>query len=474
MRKKITITLLLSVCLLTASAQNHVTGSVKHQVTDSVAHENPVMTAFKDSLNNLRASYYAHFRVWEDLDIPVPRRMRPNPDFYKLFVPPTYYTSVIDQAFGIDWQPGKKLGMTATDSLYQVLSDTIERFELPQLETKAEADRWVNNLLLKYYMQYPDRVKGNELYLADMKVFDESKVPSGPKKEKVKEYMKAENPVADNTGTDTEIVVLKPNFWKKTSKASLQFSQHGISDNWYQGGESTNALMGELKLTANYDDQQKIQFDNSLEIKIGFITAPSDTVHSYKTNADLFRLNSKLGVRAIKNLYYTLAAEFKTQFFSNYKTNTNDLISNFLSPAQLDVSLGLDYKLNKKKYNLSVMGSPLSYTFVYINDDKIYDRTAFNVEADKTIAHMFGSKITANLDWAFTKNISWTSKFDYFTTYKKVIANWENTLNFQVSRYLSTKIFFHTRFDDGVTLSEDNKTYFQFKEMLTFGLSYNW
>ena len=286
--------------------------------------------------------------------------------------------------------------------------------------------------------------------------------------------MKAENPVAENTASETEIVVLKPNFWKKTGAASMQFSQHAISDNWYKGGESTNALLGELQLTANYDDRQKVQFENSLEIKIGFITTPSDTVHKYKTNADLFRLKSKLGIRAIKNLYYTLAAEFKTQFFSNYKTNTNDLISNFLSPAQLDVSLGMDYKLNKRNYNFSVMGSPFSYTFVYINDKNIIDRSAFNVDADKRVAHMFGSKITSNLDWKICKNISFVSKFDFFTTYDKVIADWENTLNFQVSRYLSTKIFFHTRFDDGVNLTEENDSYFQFKEMLTFGLSYNW
>jgi hypothetical protein len=150
------------------------------------------------------------------------------------------------------------------------------------------------------------------------------------------------------------------------------------------------------------------------------------------------------------------------------------LISSFLSPAQLDLSLGLDYKLDKKKYNLSLMGSPFSYTFVYINNEKIYDRGAFNVDPDKTTAHMFGSKITAKLDWKLSKNIKWNSKLDYFTTYKKVIADWENTLEFQVSRYLSTKVFFHTRFDDGVTLNEDNDSYFQFKEMLTFGLSYNW
>jgi hypothetical protein len=39
---------------------------------------------------------------------------------------------------------------------------------------------------------------------------------------------------------------------------------------------------------------------------------------------------------------------------------------------------------------------------------------------------------------------------------------------------MSANIFLHPRFDDGVTLSGDNKTYFQFKEMLTFGLSYEW
>ena len=465
MRKKI---LLAMICLASmfsgVSAQN---------TTETEVKKDTVTTAFTDSLNHLKAAFYAHFRVWEDLEIPVPR-VRPNPDFYKLFVPPTYYHSVIDQAFGIDWEPGQKLGMTQTDSLYRVLSDTIERYEVPQIGTSVAADRWVNKLLLKYYMEHPDKVKGNEIYLADVKVFDESKIPSAPKKEKVKDYMKAENPVADNTASETEIVVLKPNFWKKTGAASMQFSQHAISDNWYKGGESTNALLGELKLTANYDDRQKVQFENSLEIKIGFITTPSDTVHKYKTNADLFRLKSKLGIRAIKNLYYTLAAEFKTQFFSNYKTNTNDLISNFLSPAQLDVSLGMDYKLNKRNYNFSVMGSPFSYTFVYINDKNIIDRSAFNVDADKRVAHMFGSKITSNLDWKICKNISFVSKFDFFTTYDKVIADWENTLNFQVSRYLSTKIFFHTRFDDGVNLTEENDSYFQFKEMLTFGLSYNW
>ena len=73
-----------------------------------------------------------------------------------------------------------------------------------------------------------------------------------------------------------------------------------------------------------------------------------------------------------------------------------------------------------------------------------------------------------------SKNITWNSKLDYFTTYEKVVISWENTFDFKVSRYLSTTLFIHPRFDDGVKLTDDNRSYFQFKEMLTFGLSYSW
>lgn len=460
MKKRLTITaMMLSLFFLVSSAQN--------------TWNDHVMKAFKDSLREYSATYFAYSRMWDDLNIPAPRGIKKNPDFYKLYVPPTFYLAPIEQAFSFEWEPADYLGMNACDSIYQTKSDTMQVFALADLEKSAKADRWINKVLLNYYLENPREVMGNELYFSDAKLLDDIQVVNVPRQEQMKSYMQVENPIDAGT-PESDVLILKPNFWTKTAAASLQFSQYGISDNWYQGGESTNALLSEIKLTSNYDDRQRVQFENSLEIKIGFITAPSDTVHTWKTNADLFRLNSKLGVRAIKNLYYTLSAEFKTQFFSNYKTNTNDLISSFLSPAQLDLSLGMDYKLQRKKYNLSLMGAPFSYTFVYINDDDIVNPSSFNVEPGHSTASLFGSKITGNLDWKIAKNISWVSKLEYFTTYDKVIANWENTFNFQLNRYLSTKLFLHTRFDDGVTLTEDNDSYFQFKEMLTFGLSYTW
>jgi hypothetical protein len=207
---------------------------------------------------------------------------------------------------------------------------------------------------------------------------------------------------------------------------------------------------------------------------LGFITAPSDTVHSWKTNADLIHLKSKLGVKAFGRWYYTVGADFKTQFFPNYSTNTNNLVSAFLSPATFEATLGMDYKLDKKKFNLSVQASPLTYKFVYLKNDSIVNPSAFSVEPGRKTAILLGSKVEANLTWKISSDISLRSRFDYFTTYEKVTANLENTFEFKVSRHLTTKLFLHARFDDGVTLTEKNRTYFQFKEMLTFGLAYTW
>lgn len=456
MKKK----LFISICLLMSFLL------VQAQTTSST--KKTVLEAFTDTLQEMSASYFAYHRMWDDLDIPAPR-VKLKADYHKLIVPPTYYFAPVQQAFELDWKPSDKMGMDAVDSLNMVIKSAEPQYELPKLTNSVGADRWVNEILLNVYLKYPNIVKGNEASFADMKVLSDAHTIVTPRKENIVSYVMPGN---EKTNAEAELLVVKPNFWKYTAAASMQFSQHGISDNWYQGGESTNALNSDFRMTANYNDKQKIQFENSLEIKLGFITAPSDTVHNYKTNADLFRLNSKLGIRAIKNLYYTLSGEFQTQFFSNYKTNTNDLISTFFSPANLKLSLGLDYKQNKNKYNLSILGNPLSWRYVYLANDKIVNPSQFNVEAGKRRASLFGSEITANVTWNIRDNLTYRTKFDYFTTYEKVIMNWENTFEFKFNRYLSTKVFLHGRFDDGVTLTDDNRTYFQFKEMLTFGLSY--
>jgi hypothetical protein len=56
-------------------------------------------------------------------------------------------------------------------------------------------------------------------------------------------------------------------------------------------------------------------------------------------------------------------AQFKTQLLNNYKTNTNDLTSAFLSSSDLTVGLGMTYSIanTKKTLDFTAAIAPLSY-----------------------------------------------------------------------------------------------------------------
>ena len=83
--------------------------------------------------------------------------------------------------------------------------------------------------------------------------------------------------------------------------------------------------------------------------------------------------------------------------------------------------------------------------------------------------------LCADLAFDFNRNVSWQSRLYFFTTYgDHTIGEFENTLVLAISRFFSTRIYFHLRYDDGVEKTEDNKSYFQLNELLSFGFNYKW
>lgn len=421
-----------------------------------------IVKAYGDSLVN---SYNRYFGTLDSLnnDTFPARHIELNPRYFKLFVPLTYYYSPIKQAFDSDWEP-MKLAETTT------LADTLFPVNMSALNQTEIIDRRVNKALLNIYITHPEWVIYTEKQIMRRKAFRKEVVEKLPPKINMIDLFTPE-PVESNVGS-AELYIKRPNFWSFRGNGSLQFTQNYISENWYKGGESTNSMLSHLKLSANYDDKQRLEFENLLEVKLGFMTTPSDTVHNYKTNSDLFRLFSKLGVKAFARWYYTISAEFTTQFFSTYKTNTDIEQAGFLSPADFKLSLGLDYKVNKKKVNLSVMLSPFAYNYRYLANKNI-DPTAFGIREGKHILHEFGSTFQTTMKWVVIPSVVWESRLYYFTNYNKVQAEWENTFNFVLNRYLSTQLFVHARFDDGVKPVDDH-SYFQLKELLSFGLNYTW
>ena len=179
-----------------------------------------------------------------------------------------------------------------------------------------------------------------------------------------------------------EVMVTKPKFWTRKGDGFLQFMQNYISGNWYKGGESNYALMGNLTLEANYDNKSKWKWENKLEAKLGFQTSRSDSVHKFKSNEDLFRFTSKVGLQAAKHWYYTLQFIAYTQFARGLKSNDLRTYSDFMSPFNLNLALGMDYKFESKNKRLSgsINLSPLAINYRYVDRGSLAKNFGIDIE----------------------------------------------------------------------------------------------
>ena len=267
---------------------------------------------------------------------------------------------------------------------------------------------------------------------------------------------------------------LKIHNWLHVFNASLQFTQAYISSNWYQGGENNLALLGSVNWNCNLNQELHPNwlFNNALSYKLGIATTHGDSIRKYLINEDNFLFTSQLGYKAVKNWYYSAMLQFTTQFLNNYKTNTRTMTAAFLSPAELNVGLGMTYNYKKaddRMFTLAI--APLSYNLKYCRNITDIDPTRFGIDAGHHSKSTFGSNFEAKLLWRFTPSVMITSRLYMFTNYEYVQGDWENTLDLSISKYLTTQFYTHLRFDRSVARNEDWK-YWQFKEILSLGIIY--
>ena len=363
--------------------------------------------------------------------------------YYRLFAPLTFYHSVANSQLSI-----------ASDN--------------PDEVSKA-----IDLALMNVYLKRPDLVKITQTEQQESGTIRQDLIDQ-PVVQGVEMVEQAE-PLPDMPEAEpVEVIIEKPVFWKYKGDGSLQFMQNYVSNNWYKGGESNYAAVGALTLEANYDNKSKWKWENKLELKLGFQTSPSDTVHKFKTNEDLIRLTSKVGLQAAKNWYYTLQVLAYTQFSRGFKANNEQVFSDFMSPFNLSVGLGMDYKVNalNKRLTGTINISPLAINYRYV--DRTSLAASFGVKTDRHTHSLtdFGSQLTASLEWNISDNVKWKTRLFGFTSYHRMELEWENTFTLKVSRFISANIFLFPRFDDANNY-DDDLGYWQFKEYSSLGFSYS-
>ena len=368
---------------------------------------------------------------------------------YRLFVPLTFYHSVA----------GHQLSLTE--------------------EEAGEVGKAVDKALMDIYLKRPDLIQNTETQMEEggtlRSDLDEPIVQKVELVEQVEPQPEA--PVIDEP---MQLVVTKPSFWTFKGDGSLQFMQNFVSGNWYKGGESNYSAVGALTLEANYDNKQRWKWDNKLELKLGMQTSRSDKVHKVKSNEDLIRYTGKVGLQASKRWYYTLQVLAYTQFTHGLKANDTKVYSAFMSPLNLNVGLGMDYKVEwmNKKLTGTVNLAPVALNYRYVKRSWFDDEqtqwfpSRYGIEENKHSLLDIGSQVTASLEWKLNDVVTWKSRIYGFTSYKRFEFEWENTFNLKVSRFITATIFLFPRFDDA-NKRDDSLGYWQFKEYSSLGFSYS-
>lgn len=379
-----------------------------------------------------------------------------NPYYYAIFASPTYYNYPVHRNIG---------------SIYYRFSEGISPNEIPYYSQLVED---VSTALTKTYTETPWLIANDENQESGKEGIREDVNTTVTPHVKFSERLNKENvedPVETDSNENWEVVVRKPVFWTFKSKFSLQFTQNHVSDNWHKGGESNNSLQASSDIEANFNNKQKVTFTNRLEMRLGFQSLQHDEKHKFKTNSDMIRLTNQLGLRAIKHWNYTVTLQSWTQFYHGYKSNDDRVYSDFMSPFESVLSIGMNYELKPKNFTLTATISPLAVHFKYVG--RKYLATSFGVDEGKHTNYEYGSTVTINHNWNVFKNVSWNGCIYYFSDYEKTLVEWENTINFKINQLLSSKLFLHTRFDDSVNRNEDNDTFFQFKEWFSLSLDFS-
>lgn len=265
--------------------------------------------------------------------------------------------------------------------------------------------------------------------------------------------------------------------WRSSAAFGINFTNVGLN-NWSGGGQNAFSLTSVFVGSIAYD-KNKVHWNNFLDLAYG-VTRIGRNSAPYRKSDDRIYFQTKFAYEQNSKLRYAALADFRSQFaegynyYDNVKPDSSLKISNFLAPAYVTVSLGLEYLPFK---NASIIFSPLAAKYTIVNDAELSAQGAFGVAEGQRIRKEYGVSLMAKYKVDIMKNVSFATQLYLFDNYKNLNVDvfWDCFLYLKVNKYLTTTFTTNLIYDDDINITRDNGSVgpaTQFKNVLAVGIVY--
>jgi len=266
-----------------------------------------------------------------------------------------------------------------------------------------------------------------------------------------------------------------PQKWKVGGLYNLNFNQAALS-NWSAGGDKSSFSLSTLLSLYAFHKEGKRNWDNTLDLAYGLVQSTSLGTRKADDRIDLV---SKYGYDVGKKWFLSGLVNFRSQFAKGYAYEDagKRLTSNFLSPAYVLASIGMDWK---PANNFSLFLSPATARWVIVSNDSLSSIGAFGVDTGKHVKFQLGAFASATYSVNISKTAAYKGKLDLFADYLHNAGNvavyWNNILAVKVTRLISMNLTVNLIYDNDIKSIKEDGTQggpkVQLQEVMGIGLAY--
>ena len=285
--------------------------------------------------------------------------------------------------------------------------------------------------------------------------------------------------------------------WKYTGTYAVMLNQIAFK-NWASGGESSISGRASVDYHLVYK-KDKFSFDHTAHIAYGLVGYLHKHVQKTDDKLDLLFAASN---QFSKRWYFTGIVSFKTQFTKGYKNpDFSHIISDFMAPGYLTVSIGFRYKAQKR---FELFMSPLAGKVTFVLNQYLANQGAYGVKKAVTdslgnvlipgekVAGQLGINILSSFQTNLMENILFKTRINLYNNYLEddpskrwqIDMDWNNEVTFKINKYFSTILLVQLKYDpkamfpvyetvDGVPKVVDEKARLQWKQSLGISFLYN-